>query len=314
MNVLSSAFAAVMPIAFYLVVIWLLDKYDREPFRLMIVNFLWGAIGSVIFAFIGSMMLENELLLSFKFYQHPELIGPLVVAPLVEESTKGIFLFITITRKEFDNITDGLVYGGAIGLGFGMTENFFYFLSYGTTVESWVTLVITRSMFSAVMHCISTGTFGAFIAMAKFGRGFQRLLYPAYGFILAVLIHFTWNFTVKESLTILLGVLFIVFASLVFLTVFLYSIHNEKRIILRELSEGSDSQLIPKEHIEILVTHKRHMKGWIDESIRKAYIRNLITLAFRKMQFKQASGSEQQYYAIEIENCRNNIKALLSNP
>jgi len=52
-----------------------------------------------------------------------------LVAPLVEETTKGIYLFKTAKGFEIDNITDGLVYGGAIGLGFGMTENFFYFLS-----------------------------------------------------------------------------------------------------------------------------------------------------------------------------------------
>ncbi|MDP4175200.1 MAG: PrsW family intramembrane metalloprotease [Bacteroidota bacterium] len=311
MFIFLSALAAVIPILSYLVLLWALDKYDREPARLIAYNFLWGAIGSVIFASIGSFILEKQIAVVFK--ANTELIGPLLVAPLVEESTKGIFLLFTISRKEFDNITDGLLYGAAVGLGFGMTENFLYFILYGTSVKSWIVLVLVRSMFSAVMHCISSGTLGAFLAISKFGRKSEHFILPAIGLSLAILIHFTWNFTVKETLTILPGVLFIIFVSLVFLTVFLFSIYNEKKVIISELSEETESDLFPKEHIEILVTHRRHQKGWIDEGIRKEYIKTLITLAFRKSQFKKTSGSRQLFYANEVENCRILIKALLSN-
>ena len=104
-------------------------------------------------------LLKNNLQLS-RF-------GAIVVAPIVEEITKGLFLLITITNKKFDNITDGIVYGGAIGLGFGMTENFLYFVSYGESISNWIMLVIVRSLFSAVMHCVSTATLGRFSWSSK---------------------------------------------------------------------------------------------------------------------------------------------------
>ena len=93
-----------------------------------------------------------------------------VVAPFVEEITKGAFLLFTIRSNKFDNITDGIVYGGAIGLGFGMTENFLYFILYGNTLVNWITIVIIRTLFSAVMHCVATATFGAFLAYSKYKK------------------------------------------------------------------------------------------------------------------------------------------------
>lgn len=290
-----------------------MDKYDREPLRLVLINFLWGAVGSIVFALIGSLLLETGISVFIQEIKNPELLGPLVVAPIVEESTKGIFLFFTIARKEFDNITDGLVYGSAIGLGFGMTENFLYFVSYGTDVITWIVLVITRSLFSAVMHGISTGTFGAFLAMAKFGKRGEKFFYPAAGLILAMLIHFTWNFNVKESLTIFSGFLFIFFLVIVFITVFRFSLRKEKAVIEGELTEEADNNLFPRIHIGKLISMGFRRKGWIDERIRKEYSRSLITLAFRKMQYRNSHGRNDLFYMTEIENCRNRIKALLDN-
>ena len=76
-------------------------------------------------------------------------VDTIYIAPFVEESTKGIFLLILATSKKFDNVTDGLVYGGAIGLGFGMTENLLYFLSYGKTLHELLSLVVIRSFSKA---------------------------------------------------------------------------------------------------------------------------------------------------------------------
>lgn len=309
----SSFIAAVVPAAFYVLFIWIMDKYDREPLRLVLLNFFWGSAGSVIFAMTGSLILEKGITAFIHDIKNPELIGPLVVAPVVEESTKGIFLLFTIARKEFDNITDGLVYGSAIGLGFGMTENFLYFISYGTDLATWVVLVITRSLFSAVMHGISTGTFGAFMAMAKFGKKGERIFYPAAGLILAMLIHFTWNFNVKESLTIFSGFIFIIFLAIVFLAVFRFSLWKEKEIIAAELQEEADNNLFPGVHIGQLVSAGFRKKGWIDERIRREYSKSLVTLAFRKMQFRNSYGKNEMFYRNEIDTCRNKIKTLLDN-
>ena len=90
----------------YLVFIWWLDKYDREPFKLVLQNYLWGAIGAIIFAVLGSIIFSTILSEFISNKDELNYLGTIVVAPVVEEITKGLFLLITVTNKKFDNITD----------------------------------------------------------------------------------------------------------------------------------------------------------------------------------------------------------------
>ena len=110
-------------------------------------------------------------------------IAAVIIAPFAEEIVKSAYLFNTYRKNYFDNLTDGLVYGGAIGLGFGMTENLMYFSMYNDTFTQWITIVITRSIFSAVMHAIATATVGAFLAKAKFSDESKKRKYENKKFI-----------------------------------------------------------------------------------------------------------------------------------
>ena len=49
---------------------------------------------------------------------------PVLVAPLVEESLKGlaVLLIMWLLRAEFDDVRDGIVYGALVGLGFSISE------------------------------------------------------------------------------------------------------------------------------------------------------------------------------------------------
>jgi len=162
MPVFASALAAFLPIAFYLFFVWKFDRFDREPVGLYLKHFLWGAVGAILLALAGSFIFSFFLSFSIHDPGIRHRTETIIVAPFIEEITKGMFLLFTISNRKFDNITDGIVYGGAIGLGFGMTENFTYFLTYGKTFDNWLMLVLVRTSFTAVMHCVATASFGAF--------------------------------------------------------------------------------------------------------------------------------------------------------
>ena len=51
-----------------------------------------------------------------------------VVAPVTEEASKGLFLFLLLwwRRAELDGILDGIVYAGMVGIGFAFIENILY--------------------------------------------------------------------------------------------------------------------------------------------------------------------------------------------
>ena len=313
MLIILSALAAIIPMSIYLVLIWKFDRYDREPFKLVFTNYLWGALGAIVLALLGSFLLTAVA--SFFINDNLQLsrFGAIVVAPIVEETTKGMFLLITISNKKFDNITDGIVYGGAIGLGFGMTENFLYFVSYADSIPNWIMLVVVRSLFSAVMHCVSTATLGAFLGFAKFKASGKKMLYAFVGLVTAMLIHSIWNFSLSFETITPIGFLFMLVSIIIFISTFAISLRGERKIILNELKEEAENKLIPESHLVILSSPQRERKGWLDERIRKTYIKAATILAFRKVQLKNSNGASKAYYELDVENYRTFIGTLLSN-
>jgi RsiW-degrading membrane proteinase PrsW (M82 family) len=263
MLALFSIILAVVPTVGFLLLIWVMDRYEREPLGLVIKHFLWGAFGAIFFGIIGSQMFSGLISTLVSGAEGREFADSIVVAPFVEEIAKGIFLVLfTIRRPDFDGVTDGFVYGAAIGLGFGMTENFIYFLS-AETVEAWLMLVFIRTFFSAVMHSMATGTLGAFVGFAKFTPAATRWLFILLGLGIAMFVHFVWNLAVSFKETTLLGLLFIILGLMVISAVLQIALFLEGRMIRTELTEETRSGLIPMEHLSYIpYTSRRKMIGW----------------------------------------------------
>lgn len=308
----ASLGAAVIPMVIYLIIIWRMDKYEREPFQFLIIHFLWGAFGAILLGILGSILLGSFTGYTDESNPDVSLIQTILFAPVSEEIAKGLFLLFTVKSRKFDNITDGLVYGGAIGLGFGMTENFTYFITYGETFSEWIFLVIIRSGFSAVMHCISTATFGAFLGMAKFNLKSSKSFLPITGLFLAILFHFLWNFTVSFDTTFYYGFVFMIILTFLFYLLFKYAIKKEKQIIEHELKEEFELLNLPSDYIKIISSSFRLKKGWIDERIRKHFFRASIHLAFKKMQSRNSSGYLKTVSEFEVEQLRELIRNLMA--
>lgn len=317
----ASIFAAVIPMVIYLIIIWWLDRNEREPFWLVSLNFIWGATGAIFLAIIGSLLFQiplNLLILSVADDNTGELMGlsgAVITAPLVEEATKGVFLLLMAMSKRFDGPVDGVVYGGAIGLGFGMTENFMYFLSFGTTPASWLFLVIIRTLFSAVMHCLATATLGAFIGYAKFKPTVFKILLVPIGYFIAVFLHFAWNASVSFESTTLLGFLFLIFYFIAIFAIFQIAIYFEGKDIHRELIDEAKIGIIPHEHLNYLpFVSRRNKRGWLNPAInQKDYVMTSIILALRKHQIKNVSMAKQLSYQREIDNYRYKIQMMFYN-
>jgi protease PrsW len=309
-----SLLIAAIPMVFYLMVIWKLDRYDREPIWLVTLNFLWGAVGAVIFGYIGSLLLLKSLTPMFYTSIGENQIGAIIVAPVIEEIAKGAFLlFVTSPLKDFDNMTDGVVYGASIGLGFGMTENFLYFFYATQNIEQLLQLIIIRSILSAVMHACSTAAFGAFIGYAKFHSKKSKKWLIFTGFVVAMLIHFVWNYSVTIGNIFIIGALFVGSAVIVIFILFQVSLSNESKLIKNELADEANLGTIPVEHLNYLpYTHLRSRKGWLNPSVNQdKYIKIATNLAFRKQQSKTCPERRKAFYIQEIEDAREEISHLL---
>ncbi|MDQ3021475.1 MAG: PrsW family intramembrane metalloprotease [Bacteroidota bacterium] len=317
----ASLVAAVVPMFIYLIIIWFMDKYEREPFWLVLLNFFWGATGAIFLGVLGSIIFQiplNEVIRAVSDDNPGELMnlsGAVITAPLIEESTKGIFLLLMSMSKRFDGGVDGAVLGGAIGLGFGMTENFMYFLLYGTTPVSWLMIVIIRTLFSAVMHCLSTATFGAFLGFAKFKPLIYKIILIPTGFLMAVFLHFAWNLSVSFEDTTLFGFVFLIIYLFVTFAIFQISVYFEGKTILKELQHEASLGLIPPDHLNhIPFISRRFRYGWCPVGVdQRNYVKTATTLALRKNQYKNTKGNLQKSYLRDIENLRYNIQLMFYN-
>ncbi len=300
MSFFASALAAFIPMMVYLIFIWKLDKYEREPFGKVLRHFVWGAFGAVLFSIILSTFLNSTFQMLNNSERFTSFIAAVIVAPISEELVKSAYLFRSYKKDFFDNITDGLVYGGAIGLGFGMTENLMYFTSYDETFTQWIIIVISRSIFSAVMHAIATATVGAFLAKAKFTLTSLRFIYPIIGLLFAMFFHAAWNFSLTFEFTYYLGLAFMVFLISGFLIVFNSSLRNEKIIIASQLKDEFDG--LPLNELSKKFSTKKE---------RKKIINFATKLAFRKLQSIKSKGTQQEKYLADISTLREKINLLL---
>ncbi|MGB9773157.1 MAG: PrsW family intramembrane metalloprotease [Bacteroidota bacterium] len=315
MIALLSLIAAVFPMVGFVIVVWWMDRYDREPISLVGLNFLWGAFGAVALAIIGNLLLTAGIANLVKGKEEIEFLSTVAVAPVVEESTKGLFLLLTAMSRRFDNVTDGAVYGASIGFGFGMTENFLYFLSF-PLAEGWLILVIIRTFFSAVMHAMATGVLGAFVGFAKFRPRGQQLFLWWFGWLIAVGFHVVWNASVSFEGGFGYGVLFIIVGVCILLALFQISLLYEHRVLRAELSEESLLGVIPGDHVAILPSFRRRKRReWCPPGVnRKAYIRLATELAFRKHQSRICQPSKRELYLDDVAKLRNKILMLLKTP
>lgn len=317
----ASIFAAVIPMVTYLLIIWWMDRNERDPFWVVFMNFFWGATGAIILGIIGSIIFQIPLSLGIQAFfgdsagELSDLSGAVITAPLIEELTKGLFVVMIATARRFDGVVDGVVYGGAVGLGFGMTENFLYFLTYGTEPVSWLYLVVIRTLFSAVMHCMSTATLGGFIGAAKFKPfGYKLLLVPL-GYGIAVFLHFSWNLTVSFEETALLGFFFLFLYFIAWIAIFQIAVYMEGKTITKELFDESVNGVIPADHLKYLpYVLRRNKYGWCPQGVnQKEYVKNAITLALRKSQIKNLKGNKRNLYQHEIDSLRYVIQMMFYN-
>jgi len=73
-----------------------------------------GRIGAIFFATVRELLSFFIVSLFVDNAQTLKRIETIAIAPFVEETTKGLFLLATISSRKFNNMTDGIIYGGAM--------------------------------------------------------------------------------------------------------------------------------------------------------------------------------------------------------
>lgn len=195
---------AVVQTLVFLLLVRFLDLYEHEPLSILAVMSLWGAIGATSLSVIGNGIVVRTL--------PPDIdlvFGPAISAPVVEELAKGIalvaaFVFAAWGHKRFGlmqlgGVTDGIVYGAAVGLGFAFTEDLHYLLRSAASegLDAGLTLFLSRRDFfgtGMLHHAMFTAAFGAGLGLATWSRRWvARVGFPMLGLLLAMALHATNN-------------------------------------------------------------------------------------------------------------------------
>ncbi|GAC1364905.1 MAG: hypothetical protein PVS3B1_15050 [Ktedonobacteraceae bacterium] len=173
-----------------------MDRFEREPWFLRLAAFLWGAI----IAIPPTLLIEQyvDSLRPLILGPHPDDTVHAIFAGLnagvTEETVKGLglLLLFVVLRDEFDNVTDGIIYGALIGAGFAMVENYTYF---ATHPKSLLVLLIGRVVLGWLSHSTFTACFGAALGYIRHTRvRWQHIVIPLVGYVVAVGLHSVFDF------------------------------------------------------------------------------------------------------------------------
>lgn len=206
-GVLAALTIPLVPALGAVLLVGAIDRYEREPVVLLIGAFAWGALIAIPAALYAERQLALWLPSLLSNPRVPTLAatwGPSLLrgvgAGITEETVKGagLVMLLLALRDEFDNVTDGILYGILIGAGFGMVENFAYFA--GSTHGDLGFLILGRVILGWLAHSTFTGLFGAGLGFAReFRSRMARLVAPISGFLAAIVLHSVFDFVDFEA-------------------------------------------------------------------------------------------------------------------
>lgn len=195
LSVLVAVVGGLLPTSGYVVFVWWLDRYEKEPFWLLASAFLWGALPAAILSLLLEVLFDLPLAVLGSGSLAANLISTALAAPLVEESCKGLALIglVLLFRREFDDELDGFVYGALIGFGFALTENLFaYYLPIVSEagIAAGAGNLLLRSIVFGINHALWSGIMGMAVGAARLARGPGRqALLLLGGWFLAATMH-----------------------------------------------------------------------------------------------------------------------------
>ncbi len=192
-------FLSFLPPLIYTIWIRNTERCHREQWLSIFLCFAWGATIAVVAALILEILLELPLQYSLSSGDMTPFLLVVVIAPIVEEFTKPLALYLRTVKTNLDELEDGLIFGAVAGLGFSATENLLYGYNYLSEGFLMFLLVIAiRSIGGCLLHASATALTGYGIGktMKNHSSFFGILPY----FLLAIFLHGFYNFLVSYEL------------------------------------------------------------------------------------------------------------------
>ncbi|MDQ3165241.1 MAG: PrsW family intramembrane metalloprotease, partial [Actinomycetota bacterium] len=244
--------------------------------RYLVAAIAWGGVIAVALVLPVQVLVASRADLS-------DATMATVVAPLTEETAKGLFLLVILLRRrrELTGVTDGLVYAGLVGIGFAFTENVGYYANvYAGTLTDEVSgagaatgLFIVRGLFSPFAHSLFACGFGLGMGVAvSTRRRWLMVVAPVLGLAFGIGLHALWNGSViiggPKSFLLVYAFMFVpIFLGFVGLAAWIRQ--REGRLLIRALTDAAWRRWIHPDEIPWLTRF----------GLRRAARRNAIRVA-----------------------------------
>ncbi len=178
-------FMALAPIGILLFYVYIRDKYEKEPYKLLFVGVITGFILTYPIIFLETLLVDFMPVGSAKF---EAFYLSFIVASLVEEGLKFIVVLLLIWHnRNFNEKYDGLVYAVFIALGFASCENIMYVTN---EVLGGIETAILRAVISIPAHCFYGIFMGYYLARAKYVNRINLI----FAFFVPFILHGTLDF------------------------------------------------------------------------------------------------------------------------
>lgn len=191
MPLLQIALAPTIIILFY---VFIRDKYEKEPIKLLLLGVLYGVI--IAFPIVQcenllARFMPDEGIYTEAFYTS------FAIAAFVEESFKFTILYFLIWNNfNYNEKFDGIVYSVFISLGFAGFENILYVFN---TEFGGINTALSRTFISVPGHALFGVAMGYYLSMAKFEYN-RKVPYILKSYFMPIFLHGTYDFILLANI------------------------------------------------------------------------------------------------------------------
>jgi RsiW-degrading membrane proteinase PrsW (M82 family) len=271
---LGVLFVTPFVVTYALFIRWV-DRFEPEPWWLLICAFIWGALFATLGGGMSSAFGEGiAMSITGADESDPgiQAFGATVLAPVFEEGFKGLGVAIiaavsAMGLKELDGPLDGAIYGGIVGLGFTLTEDILYvsgaFAEQG--LGGFVVLLFLRTVMLGLSHCTFTACTGLGFGIAVESRSwFVKIIAPIGGFCCAMAMHAMHNalptFFEGEGTVVMILISWAI--DILFFVLLAALVSRDRATVIRELAPEVGAILHPLELKQISTYVSIGWRNW----------------------------------------------------
>jgi protease PrsW len=176
--VISAGIAPGLAMMSYL---YLKDRYDSEPFSMVLRVFIFGAMLVFPIMFIQYVLQVEGIFVA-------DVLKAFIATSLLEEFFKWFVLFyIVYQHVEFDEPYDGIIYGASVSLGFATVENILYLFANG------VEFAFARALLPVSSHALFGVIMGYYMGKGKFSNR-NKISFVIISLLLPFVLHGIYDF------------------------------------------------------------------------------------------------------------------------